>query len=331
MQKMQLISDEQETQKSFVERFFIFWDKAGILLAFIVVCVIFGALNPIFFHPLNILNVIRQVSIIGVIAVGMTFVILLAGIDLSVGSIVAFCGIIAAAFQVKWGGSLFLSIVIPLLIGGGIGFMNGFISTKGGLHPFIVTLGSMSIFRGATLLVAQGKPIAGMSQAFRFIGAGMVGPIPFPVIIFISIVIIAGIVLKRTVFGRYIYAIGGNEEAALLSGIMVERYKISAFTILGFLSGLSALILTSRLNSGELVAGQGYELDVIASVIIGGTSLMGGEGGVYGTLVGALLIGVISNGLNLLGVQPYWQMIVKGFIIILAVLLDKLKRRFRTT
>jgi ribose/xylose/arabinose/galactoside ABC-type transport system permease subunit len=143
-------------------------------------------------------------------------------------------------------------------------------------------------------------------------------------------VIIAGIVLKRTVFGRYIYAIGGNEEAALLSGIMVERYKISAFTLLGFLSGLSGLILTSRLNSGELVAGQGYELDVIASVVIGGTSLMGGEGGVYGTLIGALLIGVVSNGLNLLGVQPYWQMIVKGVIVIFAVLLDRLKRRFRT-
>ncbi|NSW75542.1 MAG: ABC transporter permease [Candidatus Atribacteria bacterium] len=313
-----------------VQRFFVFWDKVGILLAFLVVCVIFGMLNPVFFNPLNILNVIRQVSIIGVIAVGMTFVILLGGIDLSVGSVVAFAGIIAAGFQAKWGGNLFLSVVIPLLIGGGIGFMNGFVSTKGQLHPFIVTLGSMSIFRGATLLVAQGKPISGMSPAFRFIGAGMVGPIPFPVILFIGCVIVAGMVLKRTVFGRYIYAIGGNEEAALLSGIMVERYKIAAFTILGFLSGLSALILTSRLNSGELVAGQGYELDVIASVIIGGTSLMGGEGGVYGTLIGALLIGVVSNGLNLLGVQPYWQMIVKGLIVILAVLLDKLKRRFRT-
>ncbi len=314
-----------------VQRFFIFWDKVGILLAFLVVCIIFGALNPVFFNPLNILNVIRQVSIIGVIAVGMTFVILLGGIDLSVGSVVAFTGIIAAGFQVKWGGSLFLSIVVPLLVGGAIGFTNGFVTTKGGLHPFIVTLGSMSIFRGATLLIAQGKPISGMSPAFRFIGAGMVGPIPFPVILFLGCVIIAGMVLKKTVFGRYIYAIGGNEEAALLSGIMVQRYKIAAFTVLGFLSGLSGLILTSRLNSGELVAGQGYELDVIASVVIGGTSMMGGEGGAYGTLVGALLIGVVSNGLNLLGVQPYWQMIVKGLIVILAVLLDKLKRRFRTT
>jgi ribose/xylose/arabinose/galactoside ABC-type transport system permease subunit len=325
---MPVLVEEKSTQV--FQKFFVFWDRVGILLAFLVVFVMFGALTPVFFHPLNILNVIRQVSIIGVIAVGMTFVILLGGIDLSVGSIVAFIGIIAAGFQVKWGGSLFLSIVVPLLIGGGIGFLNGFISTKGKLHPFIVTLGMMSIFRGATLLVAQGKPISGMSPAFRFIGAGMVGPIPFPVILFLGCVIIAGIVLKRTVFGRYIYAIGGNEEAALLSGIMVERYKISAFTLLGFLSGLSGLILTSRLNSGELVAGQGYELDVIASVVIGGTSLMGGEGGVYGTLIGALLIGVVSNGLNLLGVQPYWQMIVKGVIVIFAVLLDRLKRRFRT-
>jgi ribose/xylose/arabinose/galactoside ABC-type transport system permease subunit len=247
-----------------------------------------------------------------------------------VGSIVAFAGIIAAGFQVKWGGSLFLSLVIPLLVGAGIGYFNGYVSTKGGIHPFIVTLGSMSIFRGATLLIAQGKPISGMSPAFRFIGAGMIGPIPFPVILFLGCVIIFGIMLKRTVFGRYIYAIGGNQEAALLSGIMVDRVKILTYTILGTLSGLSALILTSRLNSGELVAGQGYELDVIASVVIGGTSMMGGEGGVYGTLIGALLIGVISNGLNLLGVQPYWQMMVKGTIIILAVLMDRMKRRFRT-
>ncbi|MBP9015523.1 MAG: ABC transporter permease [Candidatus Atribacteria bacterium] len=327
------MSDLPETKKervSLVEQFFILWDRIGILLAFIVVCILFGILTPVFFNPLNILNVIRQVSIIGVIAVGMTFVILLGGIDLSVGSVVAFTGIIAAGFQVKWGGSLFLSIVIPLLIGGGIGFLNGFISTKGGLHPFIVTLGTMSIFRGATLLVAKGRPISGMSKSFRFIGAGMIGPIPFPVILFLGSVIIAAIILRRTVFGRYIYAIGGNQEAALLSGIRVDRYKISAFTILGFLSALSGLILTSRLNSGELVAGEGYELDVIASVVIGGTSMMGGEGGVYGTLIGALLIGVISNGLNLLGVQPYWQMIVRGSIIILAVLMDKMKRRFRT-
>ncbi len=327
------MSDLPETKKervSLVEQFFILWDRIGILLAFIVVCILFGILTPVFFNPLNILNVIRQVSIIGVIAVGMTFVILLGGIDLSVGSVVAFTGIIAAGFQVKWGGSLFLSIVIPLLIGGGIGFLNGFISTKGGLHPFIVTLGTMSIFRGATLLVAKGRPISGMSKSFRFIGAGMIGPIPFPVILFLGSVIIAAIILRRTVFGRYIYAIGGNQEAALLSGIRVDRYKISAFTILGFLSALSGLILTSRLNSGELVAGEGYELDVIASLVIGGTRMMGGEGGVYGTLIGALLIGVISNGLNLLGVQPYWQMIVRGSIIILAVLMDKMKRRFRT-
>ncbi|NLJ50482.1 MAG: ABC transporter permease [Candidatus Atribacteria bacterium] len=320
----------EDKNQGLVERFFIFWDKIGILLVFIVVCVIFGILNPVFFNPLNIINVIRQVSIIGVMAVGMTLVILLGLIDLSVGSIVAFAGIIAAGFQVKWGGNFFLSLVIPLLVGAGIGYFNGYVSTKGGIHPFIVTLGSMSIFRGATLLIAQGKPISGMSPAFRFIGAGMIGPIPFPVILFLGCVIIFGIMLKRTVFGRYIYAIGGNQEAALLSGIMVDRVKILTYTILGALSGLSALILTSRLNSGELVAGQGYELDVIASVVIGGTSMMGGEGGVYGTLIGALLIGVISNGLNLLGVQPYWQMMVKGTIIILAVLMDRMKRRFRT-
>ena len=320
----------EERNQGLIHRFFIFWDKIGILLVFIVVCVIFGILNPVFFNPLNIINVVRQVSIIGVMAVGMTLVILLGLIDLSVGSILAFSGIIAAGIQVKWGGNFFLSLAFPLLVGASIGYFNGYVSTKGGIHPFIVTLGTMSIFRGATLLIAQGKPISGMSPVFRFIGAGMIGPIPFPVILFLGCVIIVGIMLKRTVFGRYIYAIGGNQEAALLSGIMVDRVKILTYTILGVLSGLSALILTSRLNSGELVAGTGYELDVIASVVIGGTSMMGGEGGVYGTLIGALLIGVISNGLNLLGVQPYWQMMVKGTIIILAVLMDRMKRHFRT-
>ncbi|HSV31317.1 MAG TPA: ABC transporter permease [Atribacteraceae bacterium] len=315
-------------KRGLLHSFFVFWDKVGILLVFFLICVIFGILAPRFFHPLNILNVVRQVSITGVIAVGMTFVILLGLIDLSVGSIVAFTGMIAAGFQVNWGGNFFLSIMVPLLIGTGIGFFNGYISTKGRIHPFIISLGSMSIFRGLTLLVARGRPISGMSPEFRFIGAGMVGDVPFPVVLFIGTVILAGIVLKKTVFGRYIYAIGGNSEAALLSGIMVDKIKILAFCVLGFLAGSSGLILTSRLNSAEMLAGTGYELDVISAVIIGGTSLMGGEGGVYGTLVGALLMGVVANGLNLLGVQPFWQMIVRGAILILALLMDQLKRRF---
>ncbi len=315
-------------EKSLTQSFFILWDRVGILLVFLVVCLIFGILTPRFFHPLNIINVIRQVSIIGVIAVGMTFVILLGLIDLSVGSIVAFTGMIAAALQVKWGGGLFLSITIPLLVGTGIGFFNGYVSTKGNIHPFIVTLGTMSIFRGATLLVAQGRPISGMNPEFRYIGGGMVGAIPFPVILFIGSVIFAGWILKRTVFGRYTYSIGGNPEAALLSGIQVDSHKVKCFCILGFLGGLSGLILTSRLNSAEMLAGSGYELDVIGAVIIGGTSLFGGEGGVYGTLVGALLMGSVTNGLNLLGVQPYWQMIVRGSILIAALLMDRLKRRF---
>lgn len=305
------------------------WDRYGILIALIVVSLVIGALEPVFFSPINILNVIRQISIIGIIAIGETMVILLGGIDLSVGAVVAFTGAVAAKVLVEMGWSIPLAMAAALVVGLGIGFANGFISRKGGMHPFIVTLGTLSIFRGMTLIIAGGRPISGLPDAFLWLGGGEIGPIPVPVILFLGLVIAAGFMLRRTTFGRKIYAIGGNEEAARLSGIAVDRIYIIAFAIAGLLSGLGGIVLTSRLNSAELVAGQGYELDVIASVVIGGTSLFGGVGSVYGTLVGALLIGVISNGLNLLGVSSYWQLVVKGLVIIIAALIDNLKRRFR--
>ncbi len=331
-------------ERSALKTFIAFWNKAGILLVFLLVCLILAvATGGTFVLPMNIINVIRQVSIIGVAAVGMTMVILLGLIDLSVGSVIAFTGIVAAGIQARWfggwndGAKLIVTIIVPVLAGGAVGFFNGFISTKGKIHPFIVTLGTLSIFRGITMFIGDGRPISGMTPAFRFIGAGVIGqgilpfPIPFPVVIFLVCVLAAHFVLRKTTFGRSIYAIGGNQEAAYVSGIMVDRVKIITFTILGALCGVSALILTARLNSGEMVAGQGYELDVITAVIIGGTSMLGGEGSVLGTLVGVLLIGVISNGLNLLEVQPYWQLVVKGGIIILAVLIDRLKRAFETS
>lgn len=334
----------EEADRNALKTFIAFWNKAGILLVFLLVCLVLAvATGGTFVLPMNIINVIRQVSIIGVAAVGMTMVILLGLIDLSVGSVIAFTGIVAAGVQARWFGDmgegmrLVLTILIPVLAGAAVGFFNGFISTKGQIHPFIVTLGSLSIFRGITMFIGDGRPISGMSPTFRFIGAGVIGqgilpfPIPFPVVIFLCCVLIAHFVLRKTTFGRSIYAIGGNQEAAYVSGIMVDRVKIITFTILGALCAVSALILTARLNSGEMVAGQGYELDVITAVIIGGTSMMGGEGSVLGTLVGVLLIGVISNGLNLLEVQPYWQLVVKGGIIILAVLIDRLKRAFETS
>lgn len=322
--------------RNFWRQFFTIWDKVGILFVLLLVCAVFWILEPVFLTRNNLLNVIRQVSIIGIISVGMTFIILLGLIDLSVGSIVAFSGVIAASMQVRWGTELpvwvcmVASIGLPLLVGTACGFINGVISTKGKIHPFIVTLGTMSIYRGATLLIVDGRPISGMSKPFRYIGSGMPLGIPFPVILFLCCVAIAAFILRKTTFGRSIYAIGGNQESAYLSGIMVDRLKIIAFTALGTLSALAALVLTSRVNSAEMQAGEGYELDVIAAVVIGGTSMIGGEGGVIGTLFGALLIGVISNGLNLLGMQPYWQLMVKGAIIIAAVLLDRLKRSYET-
>lgn len=327
----------------FVKTFVAFWNKAGILAVFLLVCVIFAIITKgLLLRPDNILNVVRQVSIHGVVAVGMTMVILFGLIDLSVGSIIAFSGILAAGLQVKWMKGqnewlmFFVTILVALVAASLIGFFNGFVSTKAKIHPFIITLGTMSIFRGATMLVGNGRPITGTTQTFRYIGAGEIGEgwlpfvIPFPVIIFLFFVAVAHFMLRKTAFGRSIYAIGGNPEAAYLSGIMVDRVKIATYTILGFLCGVSGLILTSRLNSGQMSAGQGYEMDIITGVVIGGTSMLGGEGGVLGTLLGVLLIGVIQNGMNLMGVQPYWQTIVKGGIIILAVLMDRLKRAFQT-
>lgn len=330
-------------ESSLLRGFVSLWNKAGIFVVLVIACLVLAVLTGgLFLSPGNIINVVRQVSIIGVMAAGMTMVILLGLIDLSVGSTVALTGILCAALQVWWlkGQNeylmLFVSVVVALAAGAAAGFFNGFVSTKGRIHPFIVTLGTMTIFRGITMFIGSGRPITGMTPAFRFIGAGELGRetlplhIPVPVVIFLATVCIVAFILRKTAFGRFIYAIGGNQEAAYLSGIMVDRVKIATFTILGALSGLSAIILTSRLNSGEMVAGQGYELDVIAAVIVGGTSMMGGEGGVFGTLAGALLIGVIQNGMNLLMVQPYWQLVVKGIIIIAAVLLDRLRRAFQT-
>ncbi len=330
-------------ENSFLRLFFAFWNKVGILVVFLLVCAILAVwTHGLFLHPMNVINVVRQVSIIGVAAVGMTGVILLGLIDLSVGSIIAFTGALAAATQVHWlkganlGWALAASVAMAVFAGAGIGFINGFISTKGRIHPFIVTLGTMSIFRGVTMFIGGGRPISGMTRPFRYIGAGEIGKgwlpfvIPFPVIIFLLCVIVAAFILKKTAFGRSVYAIGGNQEAAYLSGIMVDKIKIITYTALGGLCGVSGLILTSRLNSGEMVAGQGYELDVITAVVIGGTSMFGGEGGVWGTLVGVLRIGVFYNGLSLLEVQPYWQLVVKGAIVILAVLMDRLKRAFET-
>jgi ribose transport system permease protein len=297
----------------------------GILIAFVAICIAMSILSPVFFTVTNIRNVIRQSSIYGIMAIGMTFVILTAGIDLSVGSILAIAGALAAG-AVKSGMGLEFTVLIALAIGLGCGLVNGVLVTMGRITPFVVTLGMMSIARGLTLIYTKGYPISGFPVPFRFLGGGDIVAIPFPIIVFILTVVVAWLILTQTRVGRYTYAIGGNEETVKLSGINSDFYKTIVYMISGITSAISALILTSRLNSAEPVAGQGYELDVIAAVVIGGTSLMGGRGSVWGTLIGALMIGVINNGMNLLGISPYFQLVVKGLIIIGAVLLDRLRQ-----
>jgi len=313
-------------------------------LAFLVTLVIvFGMLEPRFLSRLNLLNVLRQVSITGLIAIGMTYVILTSGIDLSVGSLLAFSGVVAAAVAKggtgTWlrsetgeqGYGVTLAVLAAIAIGVGGGLIQGLAITRLGVPPFVVTLGGMSAFRGATLLFSGGGPISGFSADFRYWGQGRVfGDIPVLAIVFLSFALLAHIILRYTRYGRHVYAVGANPEAARLSGLNVKLIVMSAYVIVGFFCGLCGYLLASRLNSAEAVAGVGYELTVIASVVIGGTSLFGGEGGIPGTVVGALLIGVLTNGLVLMNVSSYIQQIIIGAIIVLAVAFDryiKSKRR----
>jgi ribose transport system permease protein len=311
----------------------LFFRRYATVLAFVALCAVFTFAvpwrdgSPVFLSQVNVLNVIRQVSVVGIMAVGMTFVILLGQIDLGVGSLLALTGMVAAIMQ-RADLGLVPSILGSLTLGAVTGLLVGGLVTKGGIPSFVATLGVLAAFRGATLLIS-GQPVLGLKEDFRFIGAGEVLGLPFPIVLFAIVVAIGVIVLRRTRFGRYIYAVGGNETAARLSGINVEVIKISAFVISGICTAVSALILTARLNSGQPLAGQGYELDVIAAVVVGGTSLSGGRGSVGGSVIGAMLIGVLSNGLTLLQVPPDWQPIVKGVIIVAAVLVDQLSRRSR--
>ena len=298
----------------------------GMIIAFFLVCAVLAFLSPVFLTVNNVLNVIRQSSIIGVMAVGVTFVILSGGIDLSVGSVMAVSGMIAAG-SMQNGAGVGAAILIALAVGIACGLANGLLVTLAGITPFVVTLGMMSIARGLTLIYSQGYPISGFTETFRFVGGGYILGIPFPVIIFLATVVIAWAVLTQTRLGRYTYAIGGNEETVKLSGINSNFFKTMVYVISGATAGIAALILTSRLNSAGPTAGLTYELTVIASVVIGGTSLSGGRGSVWGSLIGALLIAVINNGMNLLGISPYFQELARGLIIIAAVYIDRLREQ----
>ncbi len=305
-------------------------------LFLVLLVIVFTALQPNFLHPLNLMNVLRQVSISGLIAIGMTFVILTGGIDLSVGSLVALTGL-AAAYVAKGGlesrfavgaateagNPVILAFLAAIAVGVAAGALQGWAITRLRVPPFVVTLGGLTAFRGAALLLSQGGPISGFSPAYTWWGQGRIEGVPVPVIIFVAAALIAYVVLRHTRYGLHVYAVGGNGPAADLNGVSSRRVIFSVYVIVGFCCGLASFLLSARLNSAEAVAGLGLELDVIAAVVIGGTSLFGGVGGVMGTVVGALLIGVLRNGLVLLNVSPFIQQILIGLILVLAVAFDQ--------
>ena len=296
------------------------------LVGLLGLVIVVAILSPSFFTVANLLNVFRQTSINAVIAAGMTFVILTGGIDLSVGSILAFSGAVAASCLAS-GQSMIVTVILTLIIGAGVGLLNGIIISKGKLQPFIATLATMTILRGATLVFTDGKPISvGTSEgamAFGKIGGGTMLGIPTPVVIMIVVFLICYYILHQTKIGRHTYALGGNEEATKLSGLNTDKIKIFVYTISGVLSAIAGIIITARLFSAQPNAGSGYELDAIAAVVLGGTRLAGGKGKISGTIIGALIIGILSNALNLLNVSSYFQMIAKGVVILIAVLLDR--------
>ena len=294
------------------------------LIGLIIFAVIVSVLNPRFLTHANILNVLRQTSINSIIAIGMTLVILTGGIDLSVGSILAFCGAVMASL-LNAGHNPILAFIVTLALGLVFGFFNGFLVSKMKLQAFIVTLVTMTFLRGATLVFTEGKPITVDDGGLLFenIGGGFLFDIPIPIYIMIALFVAGHYLLMHTKFGRYTYAIGGNEEATKLSGINVDKVKMWVYGLCGMLSALAGVILTSRLYSAQPTAGSGYELDAIAAVVLGGTSLAGGVGRVTGTALGALIIGVLGNALNLLNVSSYYQMMIKAIVILIAVLIDR--------
>jgi ribose transport system permease protein len=284
-------------------------------------CLLLWALTPHFLTVANALNVMEQTAINAIVAVGMTYVIIAGGIDLSVGSIVAFSGVtLAAVLKAEWPAAL--AIAVGIAVGAASGLVNGVVISIGRLPPFIMTLGMMSVARGAALLFTDGRPISGFGPGFRSIATGRLLGVPTPILLTLAIYAIAHFGLSRTRFGRYVYGIGGNEEATRLSGVAVRFHKTMVYVVSGVASAVAAVLLTARLNTAQPIAGIMYELDAIAATVIGGTSLTGGEGTLAGTLIGALTMGVLRNGLNLLGVSSFLQQLVIGAVIIVAVLID---------
>ena len=329
-------TDKALEEKNRPVEWLAFLQRFGVFLFLMLLIIFFALQNPRFLSIRNLFNILTDVSIYGVMAIGMTLVILTAGVDLSVGSILALCAMCGAAVikgtgdtrsetpdPHKFGGfSWLIALLICLLLGTVVGFIQGKVSTKFRIPPFIVTLGGMTVWRGATLLIGAGSPISGFDANYSWWGSGSFLGVPVPVLAFLVVTVVGYVALRYTPYGRHVYAVGGNREAARLTGLRVDRILTSVYAIMGFLAGLAGFIQSARLSSAEATAGLGFELTVIASVVIGGTSLMGGIGGIAGTVVGTLLIGVLLNGLVIMNVNPYYQQIIIGAIIVLAVGFD---------
>jgi ribose transport system permease protein len=316
-----------------------FFARFRSLLALALMVLALSLLSDHFLTADNGWNILRQISVNLCLSIGMTLVILSGGIDLSVGAILALAGAVAAgllkngigipALDVALKFTTMGAILAGLIVGGGLGWANGFAITRFQLPPFVATLGMLSIARGLTMLWTGGFPLTGLGDDFGSLGTGAFLGMPMPVWIMLALTAVFVVVTKRTRFGRHLYAVGGNERAARLTGLNVGRIKIAVYTLAGALAGVAGLIVTARLDSAQPNAGLGYELDSIAAVVIGGTSLSGGRGSVAGTVLGCLIIGVLNNGLFLLNVSPFWQQVVKGLVILLAVALDKMNSRGR--
>jgi putative xylitol transport system permease protein len=321
--------------------------KFGIVAAFLALCVLISILCQLqvaagewsdnaFLTAANLLLILHQIAVNGILAVGMTFVIISGGIDLSVGSVLAFAGMVAASFATSaagvtpWSGDYV--IVVPLaaalLAGAACGAVNGWIIARFRIQAFVATLGMLLAARGFTMSLAEGNPISSLSDGLRWFGTGeLLGVVPVPVVLFLAVFALAWIVLNRSIFGRYVYAVGGNEKSARTSGIKTARVKVLVYTLAGALAGLAGIILTAKTGSAQTGAGTSYELDAIAATVIGGTSLTGGVGRLSGTLFGALIIGVMNNGLDILGVESFYQLIIKGVIIVTAVIIDPSRKQ----
>lgn len=322
----------EKRSDTFVKKFsgrFLAWFKQniGILIGLAALMAIVSLFSESFFTASNMWNILRQISTNALLAFGMTFVILIGGIDLSVGPLLAFSGVFAAYVMGNLGWPIWAAIAGSIILCSMVGMLNGVIVTKTGIAPFVVTLSVQQIFRGFAMLLANGAPIRIRDQGFINIGTTYIGPVAFPVIYMIIIMALCYVVLNKTQFGRHIYALGGNKTAARFAGIRTQRIEVMVYALSGFLAGIAGIVLAARMTAGVPATGDGYECDAIAAVVLGGASFTGGIGTIGGTLIGAIIIGVLNNSLNMLNVASFWQYVAKGVVILLAVMVDVLRKQ----